>query len=119
MSSYLTYLTLQSRGEPKTWYGVPPSYAEDLERVMMESAPELFENQPDLIHHLVTILSPNILMENNIPVSQIQYNYSHLINEPISMHSTVYVLCLVHASYLVMLACLLTFAKLQTVCNVY
>ena len=30
------------RGEPKTWYGVPPSYAEDLERVMMESAPELF-----------------------------------------------------------------------------
>ena len=66
-----SYHLLQSRGEPKTWYGVPPSYAEDLERVMMESAPELFENQPDLIHHLVTIISPNILMENNIPVSQI------------------------------------------------
>jgi len=48
---------------------VPPSYAEDLERVMMESAPELFENQPDLMHHLVTIISPNILMENDIPVN--------------------------------------------------
>lgn len=60
------------RGEPKTWYGVPPSYAEDLERVMMESAPELFENQPDLIHHLVTIMSPNILMEHNIPVSNLR-----------------------------------------------
>lgn len=59
------------RGEPKTWYGVPPSYAEDLERVMMESAPELFENQPDLIHHLVTIMSPNILMKHNIPVSNL------------------------------------------------
>lgn len=55
-------------GEPKTWYGVPPTYAEDLEHVMMESAPELFENQPDLIHHLVTIMSPNILMQHNIPV---------------------------------------------------
>ena len=57
------------RGEPKTWYGVPSSYAVSLEQTMKEVAPELFEKQPDLMHHLVTILSPNELMKNGIPVS--------------------------------------------------
>lgn len=68
----MIFYCIYIRGEPKTWYGVPPTYAEDLERVMMESAPELFENQPDLIHHLVTIMSPNILMQHNIPVSNLR-----------------------------------------------
>ena len=36
---------------------------------MRDQAPELFENQPDLLHHLVTTLSPNILMKQGIPVS--------------------------------------------------
>lgn len=59
---------------------MPPSYAEELERVMMESAPELFENQPDLIHHLVTIMSPNILMQQNIPVSnERMYHVSNVV----------------------------------------
>lgn len=57
------------RGEPKTWYGVPSSFAVSLEQTMKEVAPELFEKQPDLMHHLVTILSPNELMKNGIPVS--------------------------------------------------
>lgn len=56
------------RGEPKTWYGVPSAYAESLEATMKDQAPELFENQPDLLHHLVTTLSPNVLMKQGIPV---------------------------------------------------
>ena len=36
---------------------------------MRDQAPELFEHQPDLLHHLVTTLSPNILMKQGIPVS--------------------------------------------------
>ena len=36
---------------------------------MKDQAPELFENHPDLMHHLVTILSPTVLMKNSIPVS--------------------------------------------------
>ncbi len=59
------------RGEPKTWYGVPSAYAESLEATMKEQAPELFENHPDLMHDLVTTLSPNVLMKNGIPVSWI------------------------------------------------
>lgn len=55
-------------GEPKTWYGVPSYAAEQLEDVMRELAPELFETQPDLLHQLVTIMNPNILMEHGVPV---------------------------------------------------
>lgn len=55
-------------GEPKTWYGAPSSAAEELEKVMKERAPELFEQSPDLLHQLTTIINPNVLMESNIPI---------------------------------------------------
>lgn len=55
-------------GEPKTWYGVPGSRAEDFEAAMKSAAPELFQSQPDLLHQLVTIMNPNILMNANVPV---------------------------------------------------
>lgn len=57
------------RGEPKTWYGVPGRKAELLEAVMKKNAPELFENHPDLLHQLTTIMNPNILMAYGVPVS--------------------------------------------------
>uniref|UniRef100_A0A8C8DDA6 [histone H3]-trimethyl-L-lysine(4) demethylase n=1 Tax=Oryzias sinensis TaxID=183150 RepID=A0A8C8DDA6_9TELE len=55
-------------GEPKTWYGAPGYAAEHLESVMKKLAPELFESQPDLLHQLVTIMNPNTLMNNGIPI---------------------------------------------------
>ncbi|XP_030240080.1 lysine-specific demethylase lid [Drosophila navojoa] len=55
-------------GEPKTWYGVPGSCAEQFEETMKRAAPELFASQPDLLHQLVTIMNPNILMNNGVPV---------------------------------------------------
>ncbi|XP_053697650.1 lysine-specific demethylase lid [Sabethes cyaneus] len=55
-------------GEPKTWYGVPGSRAEDFEAAMKSAAPELFQSQPDLLHQLVTIMNPNILMNATVPV---------------------------------------------------
>ncbi|KAG8447770.1 hypothetical protein GDO86_015036 [Hymenochirus boettgeri] len=55
-------------GEPKTWYGVPSSAAEQLEGVMKKLTPELFKNQPDLLHQLVTLMNPNTLMAHGVPV---------------------------------------------------
>eukprot|EP00066_Takifugu_rubripes_P023147 XP_011612413.1 PREDICTED: lysine-specific demethylase 5B [Takifugu rubripes] len=55
-------------GEPKTWYGAPAYAAEQLESVMRNLAPELFESQPDLLHQLVTIMNPNTLMNNGVPI---------------------------------------------------
>jgi hypothetical protein len=55
-------------GETKSWYGVPNSSADQLEKVMKEQLPELFENNPDLLFHLTTILSPGTLAENGVSV---------------------------------------------------
>jgi [histone H3]-trimethyl-L-lysine4 demethylase len=55
-------------GEPKTWYGVPGSSAEALEITMKRAAPELFQSQPDLLHQLVTIMNPNIMIADGVPV---------------------------------------------------
>lgn len=64
---------LMFRGEPKTWYGAPGYAAEHLESVMKKLAPELFESQPDLLHQLVTIMNPNTLMNNGVPVTSSAY----------------------------------------------
>ncbi len=66
---FTSHLSVISRGEPKTWYGVPSVAAERLEEVMKKLTPELFEYQPDLLHQLVTIMNPNILMSHGVPVS--------------------------------------------------
>ncbi|XP_076469736.1 lysine-specific demethylase 5A-like isoform X2 [Babylonia areolata] len=55
-------------GEPKTWYGCPGESADQFEEVMRQAAPELFEQSPDLLHQLTTIMNPNVLIENNVPI---------------------------------------------------
>eukprot|EP00117_Sycon_ciliatum_P035340 scpid10968/ scgid26813/ Lysine-specific demethylase 5A; Histone demethylase JARID1A; Jumonji/ARID domain-containing protein 1A; Retinoblastoma-binding protein 2 len=55
-------------GEPKTWYGVPGASASSFEKAMRNAVPELFQDTPDLLHHLVTLISPNALMDQNVPV---------------------------------------------------
>ena len=58
------------RGEPKTWYGVPGSAAGLFEECMQKAAGDLFEQAPDLLHQLTTIINPNILMAYGVPVSR-------------------------------------------------
>ncbi|XP_052780089.1 lysine-specific demethylase 5A-like isoform X2 [Mya arenaria] len=55
-------------GEPKTWYGVSGHDADKFEDVMKTLAPELFQNSPDLLHHITTIMNPNILMSKGVPI---------------------------------------------------
>nr|KAG5711307.1 hypothetical protein BaRGS_006004 [Batillaria attramentaria] len=55
-------------GEPKTWYGCPGSSADQFEEVMRQTAPELFEQAPDLLHQLTTIMNPDLLMEKGVPI---------------------------------------------------
>jgi histone demethylase JARID1 len=58
-------------GEPKSWYGVSGRDAEHFERVMKSSARELFENSPDLLHHLVTIMDPLFLCGEGVPIYRV------------------------------------------------
>uniref|UniRef100_A0A1B0CWY8 [histone H3]-trimethyl-L-lysine(4) demethylase n=1 Tax=Lutzomyia longipalpis TaxID=7200 RepID=A0A1B0CWY8_LUTLO len=75
-------------GEPKTWYGVPGSQAERFEQTMKREAPELFASQPDLLHQLVTIMNPNELMNNGVPVYRTdQHSGEFVITFPRAYHA--------------------------------
>ncbi len=45
---------------------MPAKYAEKAEEVMRSSAKELFETQPDLLHHIVTTMNPNVLQARRL-----------------------------------------------------
>ncbi len=55
-------------GEPKIWYGVSGDDAEKFEEIMRDYAPELFQQQPDLLFHLVTMISPSLLRSKGLRV---------------------------------------------------
>ncbi|KAI3495430.1 hypothetical protein L1887_37770 [Cichorium endivia] len=55
-------------GDPKMWYGVPGTHANALEDAMRKHLPDLFKEQPDLLHQLVTQLSPKVLKSEGVPV---------------------------------------------------
>ncbi|CAN4081939.1 unnamed protein product [Withania somnifera] len=65
---HLYSLNYMHWGEPKIWYGVPGSHASALEDAMRKHLPDLFEEQPDLLHQLVTQLSPSVLKSEGVPV---------------------------------------------------
>ncbi len=65
-------------GEPKRWYGVPHSALEQFEDAFRAALPRLFERQPDLLFHLVTMLSPRILQEYGVPVHGITQVHSFI-----------------------------------------
>lgn len=55
-------------GETKTWYGVPGQDTAKFEDTMRKAVPELFEQQPNLLFQLVTMLSPERLIKENVRV---------------------------------------------------
>lgn len=84
-SSSINYLHW---GEPKTWYGVPGAKAELLEECMRSNASELFEQSPDLLHQLTTIMNPNTLMQCGVPIVRTdQHAGEFVITFPRSYHS--------------------------------
>ena len=75
-------------GETKTWYGVSGNDAEIFENTMKKNAPELFEKSPDLLHHLVTIMNPNLLKDNGVPIYTVsQRSGEFVITFPRAYHA--------------------------------
>ncbi|XP_022142392.1 lysine-specific demethylase JMJ18-like isoform X2 [Momordica charantia] len=71
---HLYSLNYMHWGDPKVWYGVPGSHASSLEAAMKKHLPDLFEEQPDLLHELVTQLSPSVLKSEGVPVYRVVQN---------------------------------------------
>ena len=75
-------------GDPKVWYCIPAEYSQKFEQLMRTRLPHLFEAQPDLLHSLVTILSPKEIKAAGIPVYRVQQNArSYIITFPYSYHA--------------------------------
>jgi hypothetical protein len=65
---FLYSINFHHGGAPKIWYGVGSDHAMDLEAVMKKELPELFDRHPDLMHQLVTMISPEDLKRSQVPV---------------------------------------------------
>lgn len=63
---YTYSVNYQHFGDTKTWYGIPGSDAEKFEQAMRDTVPELFEKQPNLLFQLVTMISPDILVDKGV-----------------------------------------------------
>lgn len=65
---YTYSINYQHWGDTKTWYGIPGDHAHKFEETMKAAVPELFEQQPDLLFQLVTIMSPKRLVKEGVKV---------------------------------------------------
>ncbi|XP_019428262.1 PREDICTED: putative lysine-specific demethylase JMJ16 [Lupinus angustifolius] len=85
---HLYSLNYMHWGAPKLWYGVPGKDACKLEEAMRKHMPELFEQQPDLLHKLITQLSPSILKSKGVPVYRcVQNPGEFVLTFPRAYHS--------------------------------
>ncbi|CAA7020889.1 unnamed protein product [Microthlaspi erraticum] len=85
---HLYSLNYLHTGDPKVWYGIPGNHAASFESVMKKRLPDLFEEQPDLLHQLVTQLSPSILKEEGVPVYRaVQRSGEFILTFPKAYHS--------------------------------
>lgn len=46
---------------------------------MKKIVPELFKEQPDLLHHMTTSLNPHFLLDNGIQVTSVQQNAGEFV----------------------------------------
>nr|KJB82295.1 hypothetical protein B456_013G187600 [Gossypium raimondii] len=76
---HLYSLNYMHLGAPKIWYGVPGKDASKLEKAMRKHLPDLFDEQPDLLHKLVTQLSPSILKSEGVPVHRCVQNAGEFV----------------------------------------
>ncbi len=56
------------KGAPKQWYSVPGSEANRMENVMKGFLREVFNQMPDLLHHMTNQFHPVLLQQAGVPV---------------------------------------------------
>ena len=55
---YTLSANYQHEGDPKVWYSIPESGCTKFNDLLNDMSPDLFIKQPDLLHQLVTLISP-------------------------------------------------------------
>jgi len=86
--NYLYSINYLHKGATNSWYGVPGGSAAKFETVMKLAVPDLFEENPDLLHHLTTMLCPSVLMASGVPIYHITQNEGEfVVTFPQAYHS--------------------------------
>lgn len=86
--NYLYSTNYIHSGASKVWYGVPSFAAHKFESVMKTKLPNLFGAQPDLIHGLVTMLSPTVLRDHGVPIYRLEHHAGeYVFTFPQAYHS--------------------------------
>eukprot|EP00035_Acanthoeca_spectabilis_P024670 m.454862 g.454862 ORF g.454862 m.454862 type:complete len:892 (+) comp20757_c0_seq1:166-2841(+) len=86
--NYLYSINYHHFGAPKQWYGVPGSGAAALEASFRSQMPDEFEKRPLLLHDLVTMVSPEILRQDGVPVCRtVQQAGEFVVTFPQSYHA--------------------------------
>uniref|UniRef100_A0A0D9XCP7 JmjC domain-containing protein n=1 Tax=Leersia perrieri TaxID=77586 RepID=A0A0D9XCP7_9ORYZ len=85
---HLYSLNYMHWGAPKMWYGAPGKDAANLESAMRKHLPDLFEEQPDLLHNLVTQFSPTLLKSEGVQVYRcVQHEGEFVLTFPRAYHA--------------------------------
>ncbi|CAL8468488.1 g8028 [Coccomyxa elongata] len=75
-------------GAPKAWYCIPPAHRERFERFLQGMLPDMFRACPEFFRHKELLVSPYMLLQNNIPVVRcVQRPGEFIINYPGAYHS--------------------------------
>eukprot|EP00043_Microstomoeca_roanoka_P002811 m.40651 g.40651 ORF g.40651 m.40651 type:complete len:773 (+) comp11740_c1_seq1:579-2897(+) len=86
--NFLYSINYMHFGEGKRWYGVPSSDAHKLEAAFRKYLPQEFENNPMLLHDLVTMMSPELLAREGVLVSTcVQMPRDYVVTFPQSYHA--------------------------------
>ncbi|XP_059626030.1 putative lysine-specific demethylase JMJ16 isoform X2 [Cornus florida] len=75
-------------GAPKIWYGIPGRYSIMFKEAVKKNFSDLLAESPQLLHKLVTQLSPSTLKSLGVPVSHcVQYPREFVLVLPGAYHS--------------------------------
>lgn len=88
---YTLSCNYQFEGAPKIWYSIPPGYVDQFNALVKNIAPDyLIQKQPDLLHQLITLISPydHIMKNSRIQVYKaIQKPGEFIITYPKCYHA--------------------------------
>jgi len=85
---YTLSANYQHEGASKVWYSIPDSSCTKFQDYLVSTTPDLFLRQPDLMHHLTSLVSPDILTQNGITCYKaIQNPNEYIITFPKCYHS--------------------------------
>lgn len=75
-------------GAPKTWYAVPPEHGRKLEKLANSCFPASFKTCEAYLRHKMTLISPPILKQHNIPFDKITQEQNEImITFPFGYHA--------------------------------